>query len=135
MEEKQTFLGSLKREMELALDELRDNLRKEVDDAAALREAEEEVVVSEMTAIREWLEGIPAEDIKAVYGSNETERQRNTTLMLEENDWVLEARARLAHARNRHACTKAEVEYCRERVRNLRAMAYAYAGERMELVQ
>ena len=94
-----------------------------------LEDAKANTAYIEAMAIDEWLGSIPADQLKTRYGSNDTDRTRNTTLYLETHPKVAEARRLLGETEMQHSRACAELERCRELVEHLRVLALAYGGE------
>lgn len=94
-----------------------------------LEERKEALAFVEAMAIDEWLGSIPADQLKLRYGSNDTDRGRNTLIYLRGHQATRQCRDEVSSAESEQNVAFAEMERCKDEVEHLRVLALAYGGE------
>ena len=96
---------------------------------ALFAEAKQELAYVEAMAIDEWLGSIPPDQLKARYGGNDMDRERNTMLYLAGHENVRQGRDSVRNLEAEQSIAYATLERCKEEVEHLRVLALAYGGE------
>lgn len=88
------------------------------------------VALAEAMAIDAWLSSFPDDKSRReAYGSNDTDRGRNTLIMLGNNEEIKTLREELRQAEHEHALARIRLEDLRESQRAAHSIAYAYGAE------